>query len=163
MRNPELYMNRLYSKDWAKRGRPDVMVWDVIPIAKEQLVKVTRISQNSEDLQNVGLSVNPGNGGVEVWGEFVKEGVAVTWDRGTPDEIIFKCTNDKGFLRIEGFHAQPHTKRFLALRPRFTRWYGKGMTVEERDGLRIYHCHNHGFDGDFDNLVFSVELLPPKE
>ena len=160
MKNPELYMNRLYSKDWAERGRADVIVWDVIPVAQEQLVKVTRISQNSEDWQGVDLSVNPGKGGVEVWGEFVKGGVAVTWEPRTPDEIILKCRNDKGFLRIESHHVE--NKRWLALRPRFARAYGRGMILEERDDLRVYHCHNHGLDGDFDNLVFSVELLPPQ-
>jgi hypothetical protein len=157
VKNPEQYVSRLYSKDWAERGRPDIIVWDVIPIAEEQLVKVTRISQNSEDWQGVDLGITPGKGGVEVWGEFVKGGVAVTWEPGTPDEIIFKCTNDKGFLRIESHHIQPN--KWMATRPRFVRAHGKGMILEESDNLRIYHCHNQLFDNDFDNLVFSVELL----
>jgi hypothetical protein len=160
VKNPELYMSRLYSKEWAERGRPDIIVWDVIPIAAEQLVKVTRISQSSADWQGIDLGVAPGNGGVEVWGEFVKDGVAVTWEPRTPDEIMFKCTNDKGFLRIEGHHTQPN--KWMATRPRFPRAYGKGMILEDRDNLRIYHCHNCEFDDNFEDLVFSVELLPPQ-
>ncbi|MCL5256239.1 MAG: hypothetical protein M1319_00375 [Chloroflexi bacterium] len=153
-----LKQQRFYSKDWAERGRPDVIVWDVLPIAKVQAVRLTLISQNSPHWQGVDLGINPAKGGVEVWGEYAPRGAIVIWEPGTPEEIICKCTSNKGFLRISNIHVDPHNwKGHPQL---YTRSYGCGMLLEEKGNLLIYHCNDWGFDTNFDKLVFSVEKLP---
>lgn len=91
---------RIYSKEWAERGRTEVVYWDVQPICNEQLIKITFISQNSPHRKGVRVAIDFGKGGIEVEGNFYRSDAAALWGPATPNELIWKCITNKGLLSI---------------------------------------------------------------
>jgi hypothetical protein len=145
---------RFYSPEWTERGRTDVIFWDVQPIAKQQLVKVTFISRNSPHLQGVRFGIDYGKGGIEVDGCFYPRDYVAMWGDNAGKEVVCKCITNKGFLSIYNEYYVKGENQYSA------QSYGCGMILEERDSLLIYHCNDYGFETNFDKLVFSLELLP---
>lgn len=150
---------RIYSKEWAERGRTEVVEWDVQPICSEQLIKITFISQNSPHYQGVRIGVDFGKGGIEIEGSFYHHDASVVWEPSTPKQLVWKCLTNKGLLsiyniRVEKEHWSGHPFMYALSR-------GCGMLIEQYGDSLIYHCNDVGFDTNFDKLVFSIEKLPP--
>ena len=142
-------LKRIYSRDFPDRD--DVVRWDVLPVAKDQSIKVTMISSNAKNKQGVRFGVDAGRGYIEFNGQRGKD-FAVWW-AGVTEEITFKCHSVAGLISIYNAYLD---KRGLPA----AYMYKSGMLIEEQGDKRIYHCNDVN-DGDirFDKLVFSVEKI----
>jgi hypothetical protein len=143
------FLERLYSNDFP--DRKDVVCIDVLPINKDQLIKVALISTNAPRMQGAMFSITAGTGYIEYMGNRSR-GIGLWWGT-TPREVIVKCHSVPKLLTIyNGYRDNLNHPRTLM--------YKTGMLVEEKDNKRIYRCNDVN-DGDnrFDKLVFSVEKL----
>ncbi len=137
---------RIYNKDFASRGREDVVLWDVQKIGDGQLIKVTFISKNSQYHQGIRLATDKG---IEVNGQTYPS--IMLWEHSAPKDVICKCFTDDGLLSIYNIWDEGDGRESQA--------HSSGMLIEENGKTLTYRCNDYGFETNFDELVFSIEMM----
>lgn len=140
---------RIYNKAFVEHGRSDVVLWDVLPIASEQVIKVVFESVASPWRQGVWLKTDKG---LLVDDEFAPSSVTVWADTASP-EVICHCMSHDGILSLYNIWDSGIGRSLES------QAYSSGMLVEELSGGRRYRCNDIGFDATFDKLVFTVLKL----
>ena len=127
-------------------GRKAIM-WDVIEIKGEQVVRLTFLSVNSRWRQGVWLRSDPG---ITIHGEMHHS--LQLWQDNSPSVVEMMVSAEDGRLHVYniwdshrgyGRESQSHTS---------------GMLIEQTGNVRTYQCHDIGTTPDFSKLVFSLEL-----
>jgi len=141
---------RIYSRDFEERT--DVILWDVIDIQNEQLLKITFISKNSTYNQGLRLAVDVGDGFLECNGHSSKS--MRFWEEISPSEFIVKCLSPEGLLSVYNIWNE------RSVGPGNSQMYCSGMIAQQEGDRTTYYCHDVGKrDISFDKIVFSIEKL----
>lgn len=121
---------------------------DRLPVSKSQTIKLTFVSVNSDWRQGVHLHTD---GTFEANGQTIKKAILL-WQDTAPRECIFTVHTKNGELLMwnvwdtgDGVTHSGHN--------------GAAMIVEELPNGRLYKCNDGHPDDDFDDLVFSIELV----
>ncbi|MPN17813.1 hypothetical protein SDC9_165168 [bioreactor metagenome] len=130
-------------------GRNDVLMWDVLEINNEQLLKIKFISKNSKNRQGIRLAIDVGDGYIEVNG-IANKGVEL-WEDTAPKEFICKCFSNEGMLSVYNIWDKGKGRQSQLLT--------SGMIVDAKENIYTYHCNDYGYDTNFDKLIFSIEML----
>ena len=138
---------KIYNKSF--EGRNDVIMWDVIEIKNEQLLKIRFISKNSKNRQGIRLAIDAGEGHIEING--VSNKSMELWEDIAPKEFICKCCSNKGLLSVYNIWDKGKGRQSQLLT--------SGMLIEEEGNTAIYHCNDYGYETNFDKLIFSIEKL----
>ena len=139
---------RLYNtRDFS---REDVVRWDVLNIKPEQEINLEFISTNSKLRQGVRMAVDAGEGYLEVNG--IKAKGMQLWKYNSPKVVKIKCVSDTGLLSVYNIFEDEDGSTNSQM-------YKSGMLIEEQGNKLIYRCNDYGDEGDFDSLVFQIELL----
>jgi len=140
--------NRLYSVDF--QDRDDVVLWDVLEIEKEQLLKVVFISKKSTHSQGVRLAIDAGVGILEVNG--IKSKEIHLWFETAPKEIMVRCKSEEGLISVYNIFQQRHFPE--------SQMFGSGMLVEQDGNKTTYRCNDVTVENvNFDSVVFSIENM----
>ena len=128
-------------------GRTIQMV-DRLSMADGQTLKVTFEGVDSDWRQGVGLDTD---GSFEVNNQIIKKSI-VLWQDTAPREILLKVHTSKGECRVKNVwdvgDGVIHS------------WHnGAAMVVEELPNGKRYRCNDGRADDDFDDLLFSIELV----
>ena len=131
-------------------GRTIQMV-DCLTVADGQLLKVKFESINAVWRQGIRLDIE---GSFEVSGEIVKKAVLL-WQDTAPPEVILKVQTKKGECWVKNVWDVGNGLT--------ESWHnGAAMIVEELPNGRRYRCNDGRADDDFDDLIFSLELVREK-
>jgi hypothetical protein len=121
---------------------------DLIPITDGQHIRIVFESANSDWRQGVYLSTD---GSFEVNGQNVRKAV-VLWKDTAPREVLLQVQTKQGAFRVknvwdvgDGVMHSGHN--------------GAAMISEEASSSRRYKCNDGRADDDFDDLIFTIELL----
>ena len=139
---------RLYNTE--DFNRDDVVLWDVLNVKPEQEIYLKFISTNSKHRQGVRIAVDVGEGYLEVNGVRAK-GMQL-WEYNAPKVVKIKCVTDSGLLSVYNIFEDDDGSAMSQM-------YKCGMLIEEQGNKRIYRCSEYSDEGDFDRLVFQIELL----
>lgn len=74
------------------------------------------------------------------------------WEYNLPKVVKIKCVNDSGLLSVYNIFEDDDGSAMSQM-------YKCGMLLEEQGNKRIYRCSEYSDEGDFDRLVFQIELL----
>jgi len=132
-------------------NRDDVVLWDVLNVKPEQELHLKFISTNSKHRQGLRIAVDVGEGYLEVNGVRAK-GMQL-WEYNAPKVVKIKCVTDSGLLSVYNIYERRSDGTVNS------QMYKSGMLIEEQGNKRIYRCNDVGEEGDFDSLVFQIELL----
>ena len=138
---------KIYNKSFT--GRDDIVMWDVIEIAKEQQLKIKFISKNSKNRQGIRLAIDIGEGFIDING--IKNKGMEIWEDTAPNEFVCTCFSDSGLLSVYNIWDKGKGRQSQLLT--------SGMIIEKSKNLFTYHCNDYGFETKFDKLIFSVEKL----
>lgn len=128
-------------------GRTVQMV-DRIHISSGQEIKLRFLASKSHWRQGVYLTAD---GGFMVNGNFLKKAV-VLWQDTAPAEVLFQVQSKKGEFQVRNVwdvgDGVMHS------------WHNGGaMILEQSNNVRRYHCNDGEPDEDFDDLVFTLEII----
>ena len=140
---------RLYNTE--DFNRDDVVLWDVLNVKPEQEIYLKFISTNSKHRQGVRIAVDVGEGYLEVNGVRAK-GMQL-WEYNSPKVVKIKCVTDSGLLSVYNIYERRSDGTVMS------QMYKCGMLIEEQGNKRIYRCSENSDEGNFDRLVFQIELL----
>lgn len=143
---------RIYNKEFEKRGYKSVVRWDVLEIEKEQNIYLEFISTNSKYKQGIRLAIDAGDGYIEV-NDIQAEGVQL-WEDICPKRVKIKCVSSEGKLSIYNIFDVGTERGGVK-----SQVDSSGMLIEEHDGYKVYKCNDAGFETSFDKLVFRIQLL----
>jgi hypothetical protein len=139
---------RIYNTAFAEHGRSDVVLWDVLPITPEQVIKVMIESVASSWRQGVFLKTDPG---MLINDQYAPS--VTLWADTAPPEVVCHCMSDNGALSLYNIWDSGRGRSLES------QAYSSGMLVEELPQGRRYRCNDIGFDTNFDKLVFTVVKL----
>lgn len=126
----------------------NVVLWDVIKVPSGANLKIKFISKNSPIKQGFRIAIDQGDGYIEING--IKNKSMEIWEGTAPGEFDCKCTTDSGLISIYNiFDERGYTE---------SQTHSSGMLIEKNDTTIIYRCNDHGFDTNFDKLVFSIKI-----
>ena len=74
------------------------------------------------------------------------------WEYNAPKVVKIKCVTDSGLLSVYNMFEDDDGSAWSQM-------YKCGMLIEEQGNKRIYRCSEYSDEGDFDRLVFQIELL----
>jgi len=143
----EIGKERLYNK--AFKNRNDIVLWDVLKVQKEQLIKIVIISTNSCFKQGVRLAIDSGDGYLEVNNQKFKS--IQLWENNAPKEIVLKCFSANQVVSVYNIWDEGRGSQSMA--------HTSGMIIEKKDNILIYNCKDYGNTDKFDKLIFSIELM----
>lgn len=143
MSNNQIGCQRIFNKEYAKRGLDNVVHWDVIPVANNQMVTLIFEQVNSKCRQGVWLSCDNG-----IMIENTTYKCIDLWYDTAPSVVTFTCYTSNGLLSVYNI---------FDLKGRMSLGASSGMLVEEQDNLRRYRCNDYGYDGDFTKLIFRIQ------
>ena len=131
----------------AYKGHTVQMV-DCLRVSDGQMLKVKFESVNSDWRQGVNLTTD---GSFEVNDQGIKNSI-VLWHDTAPSEVYVKIHSRQGECLVKNVwdvgDGVVHS------------WHnGAAMIVEEFQNGRQYKCNDGRADEDFDDLVFSIELV----
>ena len=131
----------------AYKGHTVQMV-DRLSVSDGQMLKVRFESVNSDWRQGVNLTTD---GSFEVNDQGIKNSI-VLWHDTAPSEVYVKIHSRQGDCLVKNVwdvgDGVVHS------------WHnGAAMIVEESQNGRQYKCNDGRADEDFDDLVFSIELV----
>jgi hypothetical protein len=138
---------RIYSKGFKKEKCLDeVIKWEVIDIENEEKIKITFLSNDSDNRQGIWLATDKG---IEIEGQLFPQ--INLWEDTAPKEVIIKCFTDVGLLSLYNIWDDGNGVE--------SQVYSSGMIVEEKENKLIYRCNDYGFDTNFEKLIFSIEKM----
>jgi hypothetical protein len=131
-----------------------VILWDVLQIDPQQLVRLRVLSVNASVRQAIRLGVDSGKGHIVRPGERLRDIALLAepdaeWDIevASPNGVL-SVYQKWEFYRLDGAHGWKSQGDYA------------GMLVTRNGPRSEYHCNNGLVHDTFDKLVFSVELLP---
>lgn len=125
-----------------------IQMVDRVAIPNGQKLKVTFVTVNSDWRQGVRIDTD---GSLDVDGETIKKAVLLWYDTA-PHEVPITVYTKKGELWVKNVWD---TGRGIV-----ESWHnGAAMIVEEIPNGRLYKCNDGKPDDDFDDLIFSIELV----
>lgn len=148
----EFGRERIYNKEFEKKGSKPVIRWEVLEIEKEQDIYFEFIKTNSKYKQGVRFAIDVGEGYIEV-NDIQAKGIQL-WEDTCPGRIKLRCVSSEGKLSIYNIFDVGVERGGVK-----SQVDSSGMLVEECDGYKIYKCNDAGFETSFDKLVFRIELL----
>lgn len=139
---------RLINREFAQRGREDVILWDVFPVADGEYLRVIFESISSELRQGLWLRTDQG---------ILINGLSYhsldLWYDTAPREVVIECHTCNGYLSVYNIFD-------LGRSPgRMSQTASSGMLVEELVNGRRYRCNDVGFDTNFEKLIFRIERI----
>ena len=144
----EIGRKRIYNSYFKKKGRDDVVMWDILDVTDGEEIQLVFESINSTWRQGVWLSTDKG---ITINNELCPS--ADLWMDNSPKEVICICHTKSGFLSVyniwdenDGYGRQSQA-------------YTSGMLIEELPNGRRYHCNDFGFEPKFDNINFRIERI----
>ena len=140
--------SRIYNKAFAERGRADVVMWDVMRIDPNQVIKVMFEGGTSPWRQGVWLKTDRG---LLVNDQFAPS--MEVWVDSAPPEVVAHCMTEDGNLSVCNIWDSGRG------RGRESQAHSSGMLVEDLPDGRRYRCNDIGFDTNFDKLVFRIQKL----
>jgi hypothetical protein len=125
-----------------------IQMVDRVPVTDGQQIRVVFESTNSDWKQGVHIA---SDGSFEVNGQTVKKAV-VLWKDTAPREVLLKVKSKKGECLVKNVwdigDGVMHS------------WHNcAAMIVEKSGSVRRYKCNDGRADDDFDDLVFSLQLV----
>jgi hypothetical protein len=135
---------RLLNPAWAKRGRPDVVLWDVLPIVDGEVLTVIVESTSTPYRQGVWLRSDQG---ITVAGQRAPS--VELWADTAPNHVVLQCHTSNGGLSV--YNIWEHRA------VRGSQSESSGMMVTESPNGRRYRCNDFGWEDRFDKLVFRIE------
>lgn len=139
---------RLMNRAFAARGRPDVILWEVLPIHDGERLKIRLASAASPRRQGVWLRTDRG---ILVGDELCPS--LYLWHDTAPPEVVLECRTDDGSL---SFYNVWESERGVG-----SQSFSSGMLVERDVSGLCYFCNDIGLETDFRRLVFHVERCDP--
>ncbi|MGB7158057.1 MAG: hypothetical protein WBD40_08320 [Tepidisphaeraceae bacterium] len=124
-----------------------IQLVDHLKVVDGQRVKVRFESVNSDWRQGIGLTTK---GSFDVNNQTIKK--IVLWHDTAPREVVLTVNTKSGECEVKNVWDTGNGVT--------ESWHnGAAMIVEEVGPLRRYKCNDGRADDDFDDLVFSIELL----
>lgn len=148
----EFGRERIYNKEFEKKGCKSVIRWEVLEIEKEQDIYFEFIKTNSKYKQGVRFAIDVGEGYIEV-NDIQAKGIQL-WEDTCPGRIKLRCVSSEGKLSIYNIFDVGVERGGVK-----SQMDSSGMLVEECDDYKIYKCNDAGFETSFDKLEFRIELL----
>ncbi|ALC88911.1 hypothetical protein AM500_03175 [Bacillus sp. FJAT-18017] len=146
----EIGQKKIFNKAFVEKGMKDVVLWDVLKIKDEELIRVKFISKRSPHRQGLWLRTDKGIVIPELSEEVFPS--VTLWEDTAQQEVICKCFSTDGNLSLYNIWDKGNGSK--------SQGYTSGMLIEEHDnGILVYKCNDYGFETDFTDLVFSVEKL----
>ena len=139
---------RLYNNNF--ENKKDIVHWEVLSIKHEQEFNLRILSTNSEYRQGIRLAIDAGEGYVEING--IKEKELYLWEDTIPENVHVKCVSTLGLLSIYNVYDMGGGRK------RSLMDFG-GMLVKQNDNKVVYRCNDKQRIGNFDNLIFEIEML----
>lgn len=128
------------------KGQTIQMV-DRFRVADGQTLKVKFESVNADWRQGIGLDID---GSFDIEGQTIKK--TVLWQDTAPPEVVLKVHTRKGECQVKNVWDVGDGV--------IQSWHnGAAMIVEELPNGKRYKCNDGRADDDFDDLVFSIELV----
>lgn len=131
----------------------EVILWEVLPIKKEQHIKVRFVSINSENRQGIRLAIDAGKGTLTTNG--VTGRAFELWADECPEEFEVECCSEDGYLSIYNVFERNEQ----GIMRRHSQMAFSGMILEQNVNTYRYNCNNARLNQTFDKLVFEIELL----
>ncbi|PGK51956.1 hypothetical protein CN918_29640 [Priestia megaterium] len=141
--------NPILNPAFKEIGLDNVILWDVLDIQHEQMIKITFLEGNSDVEQGVWLHTDRGISLPELGDE--KHKSILIWKDSTPQTVICKCFTQDGKLSLYNIFEDEDGRQ--------SQLDTSGMLKEEKDGVYIYRCKNYEFNDRFEDLTFSLEKL----
>jgi hypothetical protein len=135
---------RIFNKEFAKRGVAGVIAWDIFPVINRELIFVVFEHANSSWRQGIWLKTDLG---IETNNELCPS--VVLWFDTAPREISCRCLTNDNCLSIYNVWDKGKGRESQA--------WSAGMLVEEVPNGRRYKCNDVGFETQFDKLVVRIE------
>lgn len=141
---------RLMTKAFLERGRSDVVLIDVFPVADGERLHVVFEASNS-----------PWRQGIFLWMDkyIVVNGLKCPscdlWQDTAPETVPIECHTKSGLLHLYNIWADDTGRHSQA--------WTSGMLVEDLPTGRRYRCNDYGFDTNFDKLIFRIERVSGPE
>ncbi|MFB7141663.1 hypothetical protein ACFCYN_18585 [Gottfriedia sp. NPDC056225] len=123
----------------------DIIHTEVYQINQKKELKVKFLNSNSSRNQGVcfisenGISKN----------NAPKQRTVIIWQNELQSELILKCTS--GFLNVFNVWEEERMVGFHDFK--------SGMRIKKEKDVLIYNCNDAYGNGDFNSLVFSIEIL----
>jgi hypothetical protein len=149
----ELPDKPVLNSEFARRGRPDVVMIDAFPVRDGELLKLSFESKESPWRQGVWLKA-AGEGGQLVVNTLKLVSFDL-WQDTAPNEVLIECHSRKGLIHLYNIWEKEGR--------RSSQSWSSGMLVDEHAEGRRYRCNDIGFDTDFISLVFRLERLHPAQ
>lgn len=137
---------RLYNKEFAAIGIADIVLWDVVSVADEEVVRIRFDSVNSKYRQGIWLRTD---GGIEIEGQ--RYASVDLWYDTAPKEVLCTCHTKNGCLSVYNIYMESGH--------RMSQTASSGMRIEEFNNGRTYCCNDVGFETNFDTLIFHIERV----
>lgn len=129
------------------KGQTIQMV-DRLSVTDGQTLKVTFQSVNSDWRQGIGFDTD---GSFDVVGKAIEKKI-VLWHDTAPQELLLAVHTRKGECMVKNVWDVGDGV--------IQSWHnGAAMIVQELRNGRRYRCNDGRADDDFDDLVFSIELV----
>jgi hypothetical protein len=133
MKDPRIGRERFFKNEYTEKGIENVVAWDVLPVKKDEVVKVVFESVNSTLRQGIWLRTDKG----VVINDYLCPSADLWYDT-SPKEVICVCHTKDGFLSVYNIFENERKKRMSQA----TR---AGMLVEELLNGRRYRCNDISF------------------
>lgn len=137
----------IVSEPFQEKGQTNVIKWDVYPIAEECLLRLVFQDWKNTARHSVWLAVE---------GDLVVNGYASPnldiWTDTAPQEVIIQVRSSTGRLHVYKIWDSDEYGRQ-------SQSYSSGMLVEQLANGRRYRCSDIGFETEFDDLVFRIEIV----
>jgi hypothetical protein len=125
-----------------------IQMVDRLSVSEGQRLRVKFESVNSDWHQGIGLDTD---GSFDVAGQRVKRKI-VLWHHTAPRETLLTIHTKRGELLVKNIWDMGDGVMHS--------WHnGAAMIVEGLPKGRLYRCNDGRPDDDFDDLVFSIELV----
>jgi len=139
---------RIKNAEFEKRGKSDVIKWDVFHVTDGQAIRITFEEMKSEWRQGIWLKTDQG---ITVNGQACPS--VVLWYDTAPREVECVCSTADGCLSVYNVWDARDGKG------RQSQAWSSGMVVEDLANGRRYRCNDIGFETNFDKIVFRIEVL----
>jgi len=137
---------RIYNRAFSERGLAQVVMWEVMAIANQEIITIIFESKNSTWRQGVWLMTDKGL----LLNQQLYPSV-VLWAETAPLEVSCECYTESGLLHVYNVWDSGR-----GLKMESQNW-SSGMLVENLANGRRYRCNDIGFETQFDKLVFRIE------
>jgi len=142
---PHLPSEAIISKSFLQRGVEGVVLWDVVPLQKENRIRIEFKKKNSNWNQGVLLM---SNNGIKIDNEIYQSPIEIWFVDNAKYELT--CYSDNGLLHVYNIWGRG--------KGRESQSWTSGMKITQNGNIRLYQCNDIGYTERFDKLTLSITI-----